>query len=158
MHDRLKTVIIENLDWAECIDRYDRPASFMYLDPPYPGNGANYKHNMRSIAEHSTIAERLGQVKCKWMLSSYDTEEVRDQFRNYNIIPIQSSSGMRSANYETRKHGRKRTINREVLILNYDPSAQGGDATRREALGYTPDQAALFESSASYNSSSSIGV
>ncbi len=124
VHDRLRTVIIENLDWTECIDKYDRPASFMYLDPPYPGNGANYKHNIRSMAEHSAIAERLGRVQCKWMLSSYDTEDVRTLFPGCNFIPIRSSSGMRSSKAETRTSGRKRTLNREVVVLNYDPPSE----------------------------------
>ena len=121
VHERLKTVIIENLDWKECIDKYDRPESFMYLDPPYPGNGANYKHNMKTAEEHAIIAERLKSLHCRWMLSSYDTEEVRARFRDYNIIPIRSSSGMRSSETEARESGRKRTLNREVVVLNYEP-------------------------------------
>lgn len=152
VHERLKTVIIENLDWTECVDRYDRPTSFMYLDPPYPGNGANYRHNMRSIAEHSAIAEQLSKVQCKWMLSSYDDAEVRTRYRHYNIVPVQSSSGMRSAEAESRTNGRKRTVNREILVLNYDPSAEG-DSSCETALGYVPDQVALFESSSSYTPS-----
>src|SRR5437588_4339665 len=47
IHDRLRTVIIENLDWQECIDRYDREGTVMYVDPPYPGNKVNYAYNMR---------------------------------------------------------------------------------------------------------------
>ena len=151
VHDRLRTVIIENLDWTECIDRYDRPTSFMYLDPPYPGNGANYKHNMKSAAEHSAIAERLQSVQSKWMLSSYDTEEVRERFLRYNIIPVQSSSGMRSSKTEARTSGRKRTLNREVLILNYEPSSETDEYSLNETR-YAPDQAALFENSSNYGS------
>ena len=149
VHERLKTVIIENLDWTECIERYDRPGSFMYLDPPYPGNGANYKHNIRSMEEHSVIAERLDRVQSKWMLSSYDTEEVRTQFRHYNIVPIQSSSGMRSSETEARVSGRKRTLNREVLILNYEPTSES-EAHSLKDSDYIPDQGALFESSSGY--------
>lgn len=26
---------VENLDWQDCIKRYDRPHTFFYLDPPY---------------------------------------------------------------------------------------------------------------------------
>jgi DNA adenine methylase len=152
VHDRLKTVIIENLDWAECIERYDRPASFIYLDSPYPGNGANYRHNMRLMADHSVIAERLRGLQCKWMLSSYDTEEVRAKFQHYNIVQIQSSSGMRSAESEARSHGRKRTMNREILVLNYDPSIEGA-ALQKESLEYAPGQATMFERSPSYDSS-----
>ena len=145
VHERLKTVIIENLDWTECITRYDRPTSFMYLDPPYPRNGVNYKHNMRSAAEHSAIAERLSRVKCKWMLSSYDTQEVRNQFRDYNIVPVKSSSGMRSGRAESKIHGRERTVNREVLIVNYEPSTRDYTHEQNSAV-YIPDQGALFDS------------
>jgi DNA adenine methylase len=48
VHERLRTVIIENLDWQECMERYDRPNTVMYIDPPYPNNKCNYAHNMRS--------------------------------------------------------------------------------------------------------------
>lgn len=34
VHARLRTVIIENLDWRDCIDRYDLPKTVMYVDPP----------------------------------------------------------------------------------------------------------------------------
>src|SRR5437667_5939067 len=45
IHERLRTVIIENLDWRECIERYDRASTVMYIDPPYPGNKCNYAYN-----------------------------------------------------------------------------------------------------------------
>ena len=152
VHERLKTVIIENLDWAECIARYDRPTSFMYLDPPYPRNGVNYKHNMRSVEEHTSIAELLDQVQCKWMLSSYDTAEVRNQFRDYYIVPVQSSSGMRSGRAEAQLHGRNRTVNREVLIVNYEPlTGQSANAVDQEA--YASDQGALFDNGSHYRTS-----
>lgn len=47
IHDRLRTVIIENLDWKDCVDRYDREGTVMYLDPPYPGNKVNYALTLR---------------------------------------------------------------------------------------------------------------
>lgn len=72
VHDRLKTVIIENLPWQKCIDRYDRPATVMYIDPPYPDNGVNYAHNMRGWDEHRELAERLQQSPCRWIVSFYD--------------------------------------------------------------------------------------
>ena len=156
VHNRLKTVIIENLDWRECIDRYDRPTSFLYLDPPYPGNGANYKHNMRLMAEHSAIAERLAQAQGKWMLSSYDTEEVRANFRHYHIVPIQSASGMRAADADADGSGRKRTLNKEVLVLNYDPLAEN-DVRQGESQETTHSQSRMFERRPGYNSSSGAG-
>lgn len=115
VHDRLRTVIIENLSWEDCIDRYDREKTFMYIDPPYPQNGCNYKHNMQDWEEHRQLAVRLANTKCKWMLSSYDRPEVRDMYDGYDIIPIQSYSGM-----NTEKNGSERVLNEEVLIANFD--------------------------------------
>ena len=150
VHNRLKTVIIENLDWSECIDRYDRPTSFLYLDPPYPRNGANYKHNMRLAKEHSAIAERLSKVQSKWMLSSYDTDEVRANFRQYNIVPIRSSSGMRASEAEIRANGIKRTVNREILILNYDQPLVDS-AILDSAVERSASQSKMFERRSDYN-------
>jgi len=114
VHQRLNTVIIENLDWRECIRRYDRDGVVMYLDPPYPGNGVNYAHNMRNWAEHQELADVLASVKSKWILSSYDNQEVHDLLGIYNIISVKTSSGMRKA-----KNNTERVVIPEVLITNY---------------------------------------
>ncbi len=116
IHERLRTVIIENLDWRDCIDRYDRPGTVMYVDPPYPENGCNYAYNMRDWNDHRQLAERLGATKCKWILSSYDIPEVHALYDKYCITPVRSSSGMKA-----KKSGAERVINREVLITNFRP-------------------------------------
>lgn len=115
VYERLRTVIIENLSWEECIERYDRAKVVMYLDPPYPQNGCNYKYNMQDWRDHQRLAMRLATTKCKWLLSSYDVPEVRRMYEGYNIIPIQSYSGM-----NTKKNGAERVVNREVVIANFD--------------------------------------
>jgi len=117
VHERLRTVIIENLDWRECIDRYDRPGTVMYIDPPYPGNGANYFHNMRDWNAHETLAERLAGTDCKWIVSSYDKPEIRKLFAGAFFTSIQSSSGM-----SNKKNGSSRVLNKEVLITNFEPA------------------------------------
>lgn len=116
IHKRLSTVIIENLDWQECLDRYDREGTVMYIDPPYPDNGCNYSYNMRDWAAHEALAERLGRARCKWILSSYDKPEVRALFSRYFPTPVQSSSGMNAE-----KNGSTRVLNKEILITNYAP-------------------------------------
>jgi len=114
VHQRLQTVIIENLDWRDCIERYDSPHTFMYLDPPYPGNGVNYAHNMRDWKHHYELVERLRAIKGKWMMSSYDQPEVRALFSDFQMMEIRSSSGM-----STDKNQSGRVVNRELLIANY---------------------------------------
>ncbi len=114
VHERLCTVIIENLPWQACIDRYDRAGTVMYIDPPYPDNKCNYAHNMRSWQDHQELADRLAHTQCKWVVSSYDTPKVRQLYSQYQIVPLQSFSGMK-----VQKAGSKRALNKEVLIVNF---------------------------------------
>lgn len=116
VYDRLRTVIIENLDWQECINRYDRAGAVMYIDPPYPDNGCNYVHNMREKEDHEILAARLKQARCQWILSSYDTDFTRLLFEGHFIMPVRSSSGMMA-----QKNGNTRVMNEEVLITNFQP-------------------------------------
>lgn len=123
VHKRLSTVIIECLEWQECIDRYDRPGAVMYVDPPYPGNKCNYLHNMREWKTHLQLAQRLATTHCNWIVSSYDNPDIRELFAAYHIIPVRSSSGMKET-----KRGSTRVVNKEVLITNYAPPGFNFDA------------------------------
>jgi DNA adenine methylase len=122
VYERLRTVIIENLDWRECLERYDRSQTVMYVDPPYPDNGCNYAHNMRDWAEHMELANRLNAAKCQWILSSYDIPEIRDRYPNDYITPVQSFSGMKA-----KKNQSERVLNKEVLITNFPPPSYTSD-------------------------------
>ena len=118
VHQRLRTVIIENLDWETCINRYDREKTVMYIDPPYPMNKVNYLHNMQEWEDHKRLAHRLHTTQCRWILSSYDIPEIRALYSTdqFHIFPVQAFSGM-----EKKKNGGKRVLNKEVLITNFAP-------------------------------------
>lgn len=132
VYERLHTVIIENLPWQDCFERYDRPGTVMYIDPPYPGNGCNYAHNMRNWEDHQKLADRLSTAKCKWILSSYDQPEIHDLYLGDYVISVQSFSGMKM-----KKNGSERVLNKEVLITNFAPPTE----TQSERLG--PEQIKL---------------
>lgn len=119
VHNRLRTVIIENLDWRDCLERYDRAATVMYIDPPYPGNKCNYAHNMRDWQDHWELAHRLKSAQCRWILSSYDVPEVRKLYDGYPVLAVQSASGMR-----VKKNNTERLLNEEVLITNFAPAGE----------------------------------
>jgi len=108
-HQRLQTVIIENLDWQACIAKYDDPRAFLYLDPPYPRNNCNYAHNMRSMADHSALFEHLKGVKAKWLLSTYDKQELHPFVDGYYIKKVSFPSGMSGNGWK----------NQEILVANY---------------------------------------
>ncbi len=126
VHERLRTVIVENLSWQDCFERYDRPGVVMYIDPPYPGNGCNYAHNMRNWADHQKLAECLSTAKCKWILTSYDQREILELYSGDYVVPVQSFSGMKM-----KKNGSERVLNKEVLITNFTPPTE----TRSERIG-----------------------
>jgi DNA adenine methylase len=140
VYDRLQKVVIENLDWQACFDRYNRAKTVMYIDPPYPGNGCNYLYNMRSWDDHWQLADRLHQAKCRWILSSYDVPEIRNLYEGYHIISVQSYSGMR-----VKKNDTSRTLNKEVLVTNFAPHQVESEEIKAGQLH-------LLEESLSYSS------
>lgn len=129
IHRRLSSVLIECLDWRKCLDRYDKPGVAAYVDPPYPGNGCNYAHNIRDWKEHRELAQRLLRSKCKWIYSSYDMPEIRELFKGCNVLQVSSASGM-----VTKKGATSRVMNREVLITNFAPPSNGIKSLSDEGL------------------------
>lgn len=57
VHERLSGVVIENLDWLELIDRYDRPETLFYLDLPYWGSEGDYG---KELFDRGRIADLHG--------------------------------------------------------------------------------------------------
>jgi DNA adenine methylase len=109
--ERLSSVIIEKLDWRDCIKRYDNLGTVMFIDPPYPGNTVNYLYNMLNIEEHQELANILKNVKCKWLLTCYNKPEIQKLYDGFNIYPVKFASGMDGSN------GRK---NDEIIVTNYE--------------------------------------
>lgn len=85
VHERLSGVVIENLDWREFIDRYDRPGALFHLDPPYFGNEGDYGKGAFSRDRIAEMAEHLVTIKGRFMISLNDRPEVRDIFSPFPI-------------------------------------------------------------------------
>jgi DNA adenine methylase len=86
VHERLAGVTIENLDWLAFIDRYDRPGTLFYLDPPYWGCEDDYGKLLFDRSQFAAIAERLGRIKGHFILSINDVAEIRSIFCGYELI------------------------------------------------------------------------
>ena len=143
VYERLQKVVIENMDWKDCFARYDRDKTMMYIDPPYPGNSCNYLHNMRSWDDHHQLADHLHKSKCKWILSSYDIPEIHNLYNGYNILSVQSYSGMR-----VKKNDTSRKLNKEVLVTNFEPPQIETEQVRAGQLR-------LLETGSSYGNNAS---
>lgn len=87
-HERLAGVIIENLDWLAFIDRYDRPGTLFYLDPPYWGCEDDYGKLLFDRTQFAAIAERLGRIRGRFILSINDVPEIREVFGRFDMIEV----------------------------------------------------------------------
>lgn len=88
VHERLSGVVIENLDWCDFIDRYDRPGVLFYLDPPYFGNESDYGKDAFTRDRFAEMADRLGTIKGRFMISLNDRPEVREIFCAFPIARV----------------------------------------------------------------------
>ena len=74
---------IEHLDWASCMDRYDRPHTLFYLDPPYwqtEGYGVPFAWD-----EYEKIADKLRTLKGKAVVSINDHPDIRACFAGFQM-------------------------------------------------------------------------
>ncbi|TIW26160.1 MAG: DNA adenine methylase [Mesorhizobium sp.] len=83
VHERLAGVVIEQLDWSAFIDRYDRPGTLFYLDPPYFGSEGDYGKELFGRDQFEAIAGRLQQISGRFILSINDVPEIRRAFRGF---------------------------------------------------------------------------
>jgi len=109
-HLRLARVMVEHLPYDEVIRRYDRPGTFFYIDPPYWGNEDDYGKGIWNREDFGRLAELLGGIKGKFLLSLGDRPEVRELFGAFRIEPVETF-------YSCGREGRSKAS--EVLISNY---------------------------------------
>jgi DNA adenine methylase len=83
LHERLAGVVIECLPYAEFIRRYDRPEVLFYLDPPYWASEGDYGKDAFSREDFGRLAELLGRIRGRFVLSLNDTPEVRALFGQF---------------------------------------------------------------------------
>lgn len=85
VHERLAGVVLENLDWSDFIDRYDRPGTLFYLDPPYFGSEDDYGRALFGRDQFAAMAERLKRLQGRFILSINDMPEIRALFSRFGL-------------------------------------------------------------------------
>lgn len=112
-HLRLSNTYIEHLSWAECIRRYDRAHTLFYCDPPYwqtEGYGVPF-----GFEQYEEMAELIGRIKGKAIISLNDHPDIRRVFGRYHI---------ESTDITYTVGGGQGTQAREVLIFSWDIQAE----------------------------------
>jgi DNA adenine methylase len=111
---RLASTYIENLDWQQCIKKYDRPHTFFYLDPPYwetEGYGVDFP-----FEQYEQMAQLLGQIQGKAMISLNDHPDIR---RIFNAFQMETAE----INY-TVGGGARQAPRTELIIYSWDREAE----------------------------------
>ncbi len=109
-HQRLKRVIIENLDYKEIIKRYDREHTLFYLDPPYRMPSSKAYVQYFTDEDYIALKEVLSKIKGKFILSLNDDPFLRKLFRHFKIEEV-------CTQYSISKATVKKV--RELIIRNF---------------------------------------
>lgn len=91
LHQRLAGVVIENLDWLDCVTRYDRPQTLFYLDPPYWGGEGDYGAGLFIRGDFQRMADKLRAIQGRFLLSINDRPEIREMFGWADIEPVRTT-------------------------------------------------------------------
>ncbi len=110
-HWRLKNVTIEHLDAIKCIERYDRPHTLFYIDPPYFFSGKDYPVHFEGD-DFNRLRAALGKVAGRFILSLNDCDQVRTLFADFKIKRVSLTYGSAPKESRAEQH-------HEVLISNF---------------------------------------
>lgn len=88
-HERLAGVLIECLPWSTFIERWDRPTTLFYLDPPHWGSEHYYGRDLFDRGEFERLAAALKGLRGRFILSLNDVPEVRELFAWATIEPVE---------------------------------------------------------------------
>jgi DNA adenine methylase len=108
VHERLSGVWIECLGWQAFIERWDRPGTLFYLDPPYWGTEHYYGRGMFERSEFELLSAALQRLQGRFILSLNDVPEVRELFAWATIDTVELS-------YQAGGAGHTKRV-REVVI------------------------------------------
>lgn len=106
-HLRLARTTIEHLSWLECIEKYDRPHTLFYLDPPYwgtQGYGVEF-----GLEQYAAIASMARTIKGNMIISVNDIPEMRQTFSGLHIEAVDLKYSLGSNHHQ----------GKELIIRNF---------------------------------------
>lgn len=110
VQERLRRVIIENLDFEHLIKTYDRENALFYCDPPYFETEKYYRARFQE-SDHKRLADVLHSIKGRFLLSYNDCPQVRELYADCIIEPVSRRNTLSAQSVDGYK---------EVLVRNYE--------------------------------------
>lgn len=126
MHNRFKNVLIENLDWKQCIKDFAHPDTVFYLDPPYMASTTTcncYKDSDTfNVDEHKQLCNIVFETDGFFAVSGYENEVYLnfgwDDIIVYDVR-ISLTSGATKGNNLEHRENIGRGSRREYLYIKY---------------------------------------
>lgn len=107
--ERLRNTYVENLSFEKIIDKYDRPHTLFFADPPYfetCGYGTKFGEQ-----EHLLLRDKLKNIDGKFLLTINDHPEVRKWYEGFNFKEVEVA-------YTINKDEKGKKF-KELIITNY---------------------------------------
>jgi DNA adenine methylase len=114
IHDRLRTVEIDHLDFRRCIKNRDGPETFMFLDPPYL-DAEEYRLGVFTLQDHTDLADILRHARSKWLLTIGDHPKIRKLYNGFQTEHLKTHLSV------PKIIGDKRPTFKQRIIRNYEP-------------------------------------
>ena len=111
----LKITHVENMDFAEVIEKYDSPTTYFYVDPPYWKTENYYSNHDFDRQDHERLSKSLISMEGKFSLSYYDFPLLSEWFPKDTYTWKKKEFAKAAA----AKKGKTQTMGEELLIMNY---------------------------------------
>ncbi|YAI82751.1 MAG: DNA adenine methylase [cyanobacterium endosymbiont of Rhopalodia sterrenbergii] len=111
----LKDVKITNLDYSEVVS-VGKDQVFIFLDPPYLAATQSKLYGkdgkLHTSFDHQRFARSLANCQHKWLITYDNSEEIKNNFKDFNIIDWEFQYGMNNYKQGKAKKGK------EIFIKN----------------------------------------
>ncbi len=106
VRQKLLDTTILNLSWERVVELFDASDSLFYLDPPYLVERRYYSSGNFVEDDFVSMAKVLKSIQGKFVLSLNDSDEVREIFRDFDFLELETlwTSGF------AKKNSSKRTL------------------------------------------------
>ncbi|MCX7911100.1 MAG: DNA adenine methylase [Endomicrobia bacterium] len=114
--DRLQNVCIENLDFEECIKKYDSPNTLFFIDPPYV-EAERYYREMFTKEDHYKLANILKGIKGKFLFTHYENDFILNLYKGFNKYEVNNYKYSYGVTQMSKRKNREKV--KEIIITNY---------------------------------------
>ncbi len=117
LRERLMNTYVENKNAFDVIERYDRPGTLFFCDPPYLDT-TGYQDKF-TLEDHIILRDILSNIQGKFILTINDHERIRELYKDFYIEEVEVM-------YSISREKEARKGYRELIIRNYEDTKENG--------------------------------